>query len=645
MESERSLVGFINKMHFTQRLLWAGVPVPPVFDFAHGALRLHQLRLWLLPVTLLTVFACNGSDAGFNAQNPARGHSELLAPSFDPPALGGGSDAVPVARQVTVPAPRADSATNTKTYLDYCDGECRSYCAAQNFNNPVNKGVCVSLWGVGLSTKPINPLQACRRLYADVLGRFPAHAEIENTCLASDWEQTVKTLLTTDEFVRVNRRLWADRLMYDTEAVSVERIFDIDALVSKLYQGTLAFDAFAEVVSAHPVLTRRYSTSQDRAEALFNLFLGRPPFSNERSDIARLYNLWDNHYYDHPLFGMRLPDAFVRYRCLTENNEIDPETAGECTSIHFGFEQVILKPDSRALQTNGGEHMWSGFLSADEWKMLQAPGRIVANEWVFWEQAVNQVLEQYLGYDLATLAPEVGEELARYFVEQKGNMVALHYAVLTSHIYLQSSSGSDTTGPRYTYGPLKQAEAETWVDSLDALTQRPVRKCDLRINQPRDFLDANSPSALALVASSDWELQEEGNRVRSEYRDLVRTLGGCPDHSQGGRFKVVSVLGTASQLDFAGKLCDPALEGSKESANVRALLPSGVESNAALTSELAAQIFDVQSRRFFSRPATDTELAEAREHGLACAATQCTAEQFARPTCFALLSSAEMLFY
>ena len=40
-----------------------------------------------------------------------------------------------------------------------------------------------------------------------------------------------------------------------------------------------------------------------------------------------------------------------------------------------------------------------------------------------------------------------------------------------------------------------------------------------------------------------------------------------------------------------------------------------------------------------------TELAEAREAGTECARTLCSAEEFARPFCFALLSSAERVFY
>ena len=65
----------------------------------------------------------------------------------------------------------------------------------------------------------------------------------------------------------------------------------------------MPYDLFAAVVSAHPVLTRRHADPGDKAEALFHLFLGRPPFEHERADMARLYGLWHSGYYDHPQLG------------------------------------------------------------------------------------------------------------------------------------------------------------------------------------------------------------------------------------------------------------------------------------------------------------------------------------------------------
>lgn len=549
--------------------------------------------------------------------------------------FAGGDDTVPV----------SEDSDWDPTVPIACDDECLAVCEALDFQNPVNRGLCTSLWGPGGSGTPIVPEEACRRLWADTAGRLPTSQEIEQECLGRPWSEVVRDRIDSDAFVRLNRRNWADLLRYDTEAVSVERIYDMDRIVSALYQGRIAYDHFAALISAHPVLTRRHDTPGDRAEALFWLLLGRPPFGEEREDIGNLYTLWNNNYYDHPQLGMRLPDAYIQYRCIREDGSEDPNTSGNCTSTVFGVEKLILKPGARSREgERGGLVMWSGLLSANEWEKLQAPGRLLAKQWPFWEHAAASVARQYLGYNLTTQVPQVSEELVRYVLGNEGDIRSLHFAVLTSAAYLQSAQGNRDAKLQYTYGPLKQIDAEGWVDSLNLMTGSRADRCDLRINRPRDFLNSDSPYARALVANSEWTLNEQGG-IRESYRDLVRNLGGCPDNSQGGRFKIVSVLTTANQLNYATRLCDPALEGERRSIELDALLPSGVSSNNAVDGDLAARIFDHQTRRFYGRRATDAELTAARQHGEQCARGPCSAEDFARPVCFALLSSAEMIFY
>jgi len=581
--------------------------------------------------------ACGADPAPFSAQSPARGPSELLG-DLQPVtngAFAGGDDAAPTARVL------ADG----EAVQEGCDDACHAYCDSLALQNPINKGACASLWGKGIPSTPVIPEEACRRLFADTLGRLPSLSELQQSCLGKPWSEVVHRLVNSDEFVRINRRQWADRLGYNTQSVSVERVYDMDRIVTALAEGRLAYDQFASVVSAHPVLMRSYETEGDRAEALFWLFLGRPPFGDEKSDVGRLYHLWDNNYYDHPELGARLPDAWIRYRCVDENGKPNPATVGECTSTTFGTEQVILSQDTRAVEIQGNMMMWSGFLSPKEWAKLQIPGKLISKEWLFWEHAVNVALNQYFGYELATAIPEVGEQLVRYLIDNEGDVRSLHYAILTSTLYLQSATGSGDPTLRYTYGPFKQTDAETWVDSLDRMTGRAASKCDIRLNRPRDFLDNASPYGIALVADSDWQLNPELTDVKRGYADLVRTLGGCPDNSQGGRFKIVSVLTTANQLNYAGQLCDPGGERSERRAKISGLLPSGVGADAAITEDLAAQIIAHQTELFFGRTATETELTRAREHGTSCALGHCSAEEFARPVCFALLSSSEMIFY
>lgn len=591
-------------------------------------------------IALLLTSGCSDENKFFDSDEPERGLSELLPSRLEPLTNGdfaGGNDNVPVDEEL-------DWQPETPIR---CGDACLASCDAMGFDNPVNKGLCTSLWGPGGTGTPIVAEEACRRLWVDTQGRFPTRTELTDECLDRPWSEVVRDLIDSEAFVRLNRRMWADRLRYDTEAVSVERIFDMDRIVEAVYEGKIAYDHFAALVSAHPVLTRRHDTSGDRAEAIIWLLLGRPPFGDERADLGRLYALWQNDYYDHPQLGMRLPDAYVRYRCVNDNGKRDPNRAGECTSTEFGFQELILEPDARARDGRDAKMMWSGLLTANEWEQLQAPGRLLAEDLLFWENAARVVMEQYLGYDMGSMVPEVADEMARFILANDGDIRSLHFAVLTSAPYLQSARGDRDPALRYTYGPMKQIDAEGWVDSMSVLTGKETSVCDLRLNRPGDFLDSESPSAHALIASSEWTLNEEG-RLQTNYRDLVRNLGGCPDNSQGGRFKIVSVLTTANQLNHASRICDPALDqdGNRSyRASIDELLPSGVESDDVLSEDMAADIFQHLTRRFFSRSATSAELEAARGYGTACLADTCTAEAFARPTCYALLSSAEMLFY
>jgi hypothetical protein len=594
-----------------------------------------RLLLAIVVVSLASLTACSQSDPDFSPSDPADGPGQMVGNSGEVSEgnFQGGDDAIPTPRDVTPP----DGSSPPD-----CGAECLSYCDGLDLSNPVNEGLCPSLWGVGLSHNEIQKTEACRRVYADMAGRFPTTREAAD-CREKPWEETVTTLLDSDDFVLVNQRFWADRLLYNNEAVSIVRIYDADDLVGKLYKGRITYDQFAAVMSAHPVLTRRYSTAGDRAEALFWLLMGRPPLGNERSDLARLYNLWDNGYYDHERLGMRLPDAFVEYECLDDQGNVDPETKGECTSILWGYNELILQPDIRADDEDGDMRMWSGQLRAEEWEKLQAPGRILSQQRAFWEKAVDDVLKQYLDYDLGSQVPEVRDRLVEYFLEHNADMRSLHYAVATSVAYRQSAFGETQTPYRWSWGPLKQVHAETWIDSIKQSTGYDLSYCDHRIPETDELEDADRISALSLLTNSRWELDEE-NEVRGDYRELAQSLGGCPRNDVGGRFKIISILTTAQQLNFVNQVCDPSLESGSGVA-VSELLPPEINRDKAVDAPTAEAIVNYQTRKFLSRAPSQAELDDARRHGEECARSVCNAEEFARPACFAILSSSEMLFY
>ncbi|MBN1205887.1 MAG: hypothetical protein JXB05_13305 [Myxococcaceae bacterium] len=588
--------------------------------------------------TLMTLaVACSG-DKGFDPEQLAVGPGGLVGNGdpLTPGDFAGGDDVLPAPREVTPP---------DDTRPPDCDGACVSYCNATSLQNPVNRGLCRSLWGVGLSHQPINHPEACRRLFVDVLGRLPTAEEADATCTGG-WGATVKRLMDSQEFIFINQRRAADKFLYSNEVVNIQAIYDMDRLVEKLYRGKVPYDLFAAVVSAHPVLTRRHADPGDKVESLFRLFLGRPPFEHEKADMARIYRPWHSGYYDHPQLG-RMPDAYLKFPCLTEDKKaVDPIRKGECTSVLWGYHELVFVPDLRAATDRQLNQltMWNGLLSPEEWAQVQLPGRVLATELAFWERAVDDVLELYLGYELSPKVPEVRAELVRWLLEHQGDIRSVHYAVLTSAAYLQSAYGDTATSYRWTHGPMKQMDAEVWIDSMARNTGYTTTGCDHRISQPELLLRSSSIAAYRVLQSSRWILDEEG-RIEQSYANLARTLGGCPENIIGGRFRVVSILTTGTQLAFVGDLCNPTMDADVRGAAIERLLPAGVEPGRAVDQELAGQIATHQYRELLGRPPSAEELTEAREAGAQCALDRCGAEQFARPLCFALLSSAERLFY
>ena len=595
------------------------------------------MRLRRLVVSSLVVLGfgsslgCSDDTYPFDPADPGRGPADLIAVRQPLNESFSGGESSAVAANAAAPEVQDDA-------LPPCDATCRDYCAGQNLENPVDAAACRGLWGVGLSTQPINDNEACRRLHADMLGILPTHKEARARCGDRTYSEIVQDMLQDPAFVQTQQRLWADLLRYNNEAMSVERIYDADKLVGMLYEGRLAFDEFAAVLSAHPVLTRRYDNAGDRAAALFELLLGRPPYDHERSDMARLYSLWSNGYYDHPTLGMRLPDAVIEFRCLNDNGQIDEATKGACTSVLWGYKELILTPDYRAVD---GE-LWSGLLTAEEWAVLQEPGRILARQPAFWEYAADRVLQQYLGYDVATTLPEVREALVDYVLQHQGDVRALHYAVATSQLYLQSNGGATATTHRHTYGPLKQIQVEPWLDTIKARTGFDLGQCDHRIPDPGNMMRADSVAALQLLEDSAWEVTEDG--VRRDYLNLARTLGGCPDNSVGGRFTTVSILTTATQEGFVARVCNPSLD-KRKGASLDKLIPSDLRADTALTADVAEEVLNFQVQQFYGRGAGTSERDAAREAADMCAPRPCSVESFARPLCYALLSSSEMLFY
>ena len=209
------------------------------------------MRRLAIILGVVALAGCNDIE-GMDPADPARGPGQLVGngPPITDGNFRGGADEMPEPRDVEPPE---------EGVIVDCGTGCASYCDGLPLDNPVNVGMCPVTWGAGLATRPVDRNEACRRLYADLLGRFPSAEELGTVCQAATWGETVSTLLATEEFVRVQQRRWADELLYNNRAVNFERAYDMDELVGKTFEGRVAYDAFAAVTSAHPVIMRRHA--------------------------------------------------------------------------------------------------------------------------------------------------------------------------------------------------------------------------------------------------------------------------------------------------------------------------------------------------------------------------------------------------
>jgi hypothetical protein len=177
------------------------------------------------------------------------------------------------------------------------------------------------------------------------------------------------------------------------------------------------------------------------------------------------------------------------------------------------------------------------------------------------------------------------------------------------------------------------------------MVKSPQGACDHRLPAANQLMD-DSPLGYEVVAASRWSLDLNAARleVDDRYANLAQTLGGCPDNEVSGRFKAIGILSTATQEAFVTGLCNP---GGQERGGVpiEAILPSNIGKNDALSADLAEQITRFQIGAFFTRQPVEAETEMARSAAEACSPGPCDAEDYARVSCYALLSSSEMLFY
>ena len=156
---------------------------------------------WLTSLLALGLVISCADETTFDPSAPASGPGELVG--RDEPlnqSFQGGA------------SPDIDARAVAEPDWQVCDAECQAYCAAQPFANPIDEAICPALWGAGFDTLDVNAGQACRRLYADLKGRFPSLAEVQADCEGQPIADVALRLLKQDSFVHVHQRRYADTL-------------------------------------------------------------------------------------------------------------------------------------------------------------------------------------------------------------------------------------------------------------------------------------------------------------------------------------------------------------------------------------------------------------------------------------------------
>ncbi len=337
----------------------------------------------------------------------------------------------------------------------------------------------------------------------------------------------------------------------------------MDRLVEKLYRGKVPYDQFAAVVSAHPVLTRRHADAGDKVDALFHLFLGRPALRvRARGHVPRSTGCGTRATTITRCWACACRTRTCASAASTEDNKaVDPVKQGRVHQRAVGLPRAGAHPGC-ALRLDRQIReltMWNGLLTADEWAMLQTPGRVLSQEIAFWERAVDDVLERYLGYELSTGGARGARRAGALAAGEPGRHPLR--ALRGAHLRRLPPVHRRRHAPPRTGGPM--GRSSRWTPRCGSTPW--LRNTGYRHCQAATTASASRRTCCATAASpATGCCRPRGGRSSTTRatstratRSLARTLGGCPENIVGGRFRVVSILTTGTQLSFVGDLCNP----------------------------------------------------------------------------------------
>lgn len=177
-----------------------------------------------------------------------------------------------------------DRAPETETGLS-CEEAPDPHCA-----HPIDHVLVPKLRAIGLQPRDASKEEVCRRMAIDLLGRAPTTQE-RAACETRSFSETARAFMATDEFVRTQRRHWAELLNYESIGVWGEDLVDLDTLVASLYREQISYADFVRQAVVHPAVWALHP-GDSWTSIVFVVFLGRPARQDELNGARALLTPW-----------------------------------------------------------------------------------------------------------------------------------------------------------------------------------------------------------------------------------------------------------------------------------------------------------------------------------------------------------------
>ena len=506
--------------------------------------------------------------------------------------------------------------------------------------NPIDRVLAPRFAKEGIHPEQASTAELCRRLGADLLGRYPTADEVHDDCAGRSAEAAAQRFQSTHEYRLASQRAWRDRLETTDVLIDWRILKELYAKVDELSRGKLGYREFAVITMGHPGFVLSHEGPLNAARGAFRAFAGREATEAEAADFAALYRPWI------PTGDLDPDFPYVEYRPGAAIEPFLCTPASMCEATLYGGASIDLT------DLAGEEEVAWEDLSSSQRARLQEPGRLLTAQPFFWEAEADAILDRLLGWsdggrtprEPGIVLPEVRELLAD-FLRETGDVPAAERMVIGTWLYRMKAEvaddgfGDDPAAPVpaiYAHGPVKPASPEVWLASAAAVFGD-LSTCDPRYPDLYGYfliLDAVDMGMVdAQTAAADtqrlYEMQQYDGAFDAEngipglpFIEFAQVLGGCPG-LESPRREATGLAYAFSQEALAEEMCSE-LEGEE------ATVTEALQSNMPL---------------LWGRSPRAEEIADYEAAAAACDGAECEPAGLRRGVCVGLLGGTEMNFY